>query len=64
MATPYHPRHHRSRSAYGPLSPLLRSFLGLTGSPTGPDLLFLALSCLTVLAALAVAGGLAAHPFG
>lgn len=37
---------------------------GLTGSPTGLDILFLALSAATLLAAALTLGGLLAGPFG
>lgn len=44
--------------------PRLQHSHGLTGSPTGPDILFLVLAAATLLAAALTLGGLLAGPFG
>ena len=63
MPAPYLPRHQLSKAAYGPESLSIALLRGLTGSPTGPSILFLILSAATALMAALVAGGLAASPF-
>lgn len=64
MSTPYRPRHRRSKAVGGPGSrPCPDPSRGLTGSSTGPDLLFLALSAATLLWAAICLGGLLAGPF-
>ena len=61
MSTPYLPRHQRRRAALSAHPAAIAANSGPTGSHTGPDILFLVLTLLTVLSAFAAAGGLAAH---
>jgi hypothetical protein len=69
MSTPYRPRHRRYKAVGGSQPPACPGYRhpdpsrGLTGSPTGPDILFLALVCATLLGAALCLGGLLASPF-
>ena len=62
---PYHPRPRSPQAAYGPYNASASYRRGRTGSPAGPDILFLVLTCLALpLLAALVLGGLVAAPFG
>ena len=69
MPTPYRPRHQLSKAAGGSQPTACPGYRrpdpsrGLTGSPTGPDILFLALVCATLLTSALCLGGLLAGPF-